>query len=722
MTSAWWRFVGTPTRRRRRFSLRRWSARPARTLRLHLDPPRPSPARAIDEAKAEPSGVGHLLRSPATAVPETVAVSVLDRPVRAVKPVELPVESPPAHPAAQMPSIAGPSRSEPDGPSLADRLRAVLAVPLESLLPGPGATIEWPGPLLGYQIEGVRVLMERDRVLLADDMGLGKTIQAAAAIRLLCLRHEIERALLVVPASLREQWRRELARWAPELRVIGIHGPPKDRAWQWAAEAHVKIVSYETLRADVTDNSQCAPLRRIWDLVVLDEAQRIKNASVATSRACKRLDRRRSWAMTGTPLENSIADLASILEFVDHVHGEPAPPRRSTSELLARQRDLQLRRRKQDVLTELPPKQVIHLAIPLLDQQQATYDQAEREGIVELKERGARLQVQHVLELILRLKQICNVCPKTGESAKLADIEERLRTLTDEGHRALIFSQFTDERFGVGAVAQYLREFQPLTFTGSMSSAQRIHVIEEFKRSPEHRALILSLHAGGVGLNLQEASYVFHLDRWWNPAVERQAEDRSHRIGQSVPVTVYKYTTQGTIEERIHQIITEKQALFDEVVDDVSIDLGQRLTTEELFGLFGLPVPRQSEASRERAAGRRAGVELEERCAEILRRVGWKVQQMPRSGDGGIDLVAERVDEVGIAHKLLVQCKDHARPVGVEVVRQLLGVLPPGEMARGVIAAPSGLTSDAMALARGRGVIVWDEEALARLESGETPG
>ncbi len=596
------------------------------------------------------------------------------------------------------------------------RLRYVLAPPLEMLLPGPGAILEWPGQLLPYQLEGVRALLSADRILLADDMGLGKTIQAIAAIRILCVRGEIAHALLVVPASLLHQWRREFGAWAPELRVIVIRGSPTERAWQWRAQAHVTIISYETLRADYTDNPDSPPRRRVWDLVVLDEAQKIKNPGVEVSREAKGLRRRRSWAMTGTPLENKIDDLASILEFVDHVDGEEEPHFASTAELLARHAQLQLRRRKSDVLTELPPKQTIAISLPLLARQQAAYVRAEREGIVELKARGETLRIQHVLELITRLKQICNIDPSSGESAKLADVRDRLAVLTEEGHRALLFSQFTDETFGVGAIAHELAEFEPLTFTGDMGAPARDATIREFKDNPRRKALILSLRAGGVGLNLQEASYVFHIDRWWNPAVERQAEDRSHRMGQVVPVTVFKYTCEGTIEERIQDILASKQRLFDEVVDDVSMDVATRLTSDELFGLFGLaPSPSTSGPT---VAVRPTGLELEDRCARVLEARGWRVERTPLTRDGGVDLIASKVDAVGLEATVYVQCKDYGRPVGVEVVRQLIGVLPAGRPVQAILAARSGVTADARSLADQRGVRIWDESALVELEAG----
>ena len=223
--------------------------------------------------------------------------------------------------------------------------------------------------------------------------------------------------------------------------------------------------------------------------------------------------------------------------------------------------------------------------------QEASYKKAEEEGIVYLKSLGAEVRVRHVLELITRLKQICNFDPVTGESSKLDDIKERLVQLTEQGHKALVFSQYTTEMFGVQAAAEFLREFNPVMLTGDMPLEERSVAIERFKSRDDHKAMVISLRAGGLGLNLQEASYVFHLDRWWNPAVERQAEDRAHRIGQTVKVNVIKYSCTGTIEERIDQILERKQELFDQLIDDVSLDLSARFSGEELFSLFGLDPP-----------------------------------------------------------------------------------------------------------------------------------
>ncbi len=681
-------------------------------LRIRAAVPLPAPTATISAAMEAAEPGRSLLRSPIFLVSAVSNVNVASRAERDNVSMET---QPPAPAAAADPSITR-VRPEPapvpPGPSLADRLRSVLAVPLRALLPGDASLLEWPAGLMPFQLDGVRTLLQSERLLLADDMGLGKTVQAAAAIRIMCAQRTIERVLLIVPAGLLDQWRRELHRWAPELRAIIVRGPAHERAWKWKAEAHVAIVSYETFRSDAVSIPASASRARVWDLVVLDEAQKIKNREVDVSRAVKQLARRRSWALTGTPLENKLDDLASIMEFVDH--GDGGEPRRYAPDarLLDRHRELQLRRRKSDVLAELPAKQMITIQVPLLPRQQASYSRAESEGVVRLRERGAEVRIEHVLELITRLKQICNVDAATGESAKFEDIHERLGTLSDEGHRALLFSQYTDDTFGVGAAARALSEFRPLTYVGSMSGARRDATIAQFKSDTSHRALILSLKAGGVGLNLQDASYVFHIDRWWNPAVERQAEDRSHRMGQLVPVTVFKYVCIDTIEDRIDRLLAGKQQLFDEIIDDVSI-LPSRLTGDELFGLFGIDAPSPKGYDRTQ---HRSGIALEDRCAAILEARGWHVQRTPVTRDGGVDLVATKLDEVGIEQTMFVQCKDHAVAVGVEVVRELLGVLPTERPTRAVIAAPAGVTRDGSALAERRGIVIWDERALAALE------
>ena len=200
-----------------------------------------------------------------------------------------------------------------------------------------------------------------------------------------------------------------------------------------------------------------------------------------------------------------------------------------------------------------------------------------------LRSLGAELRVTHVLELILRLKQICNACPRTGASAKLDDLRRRLHEVAEAGEKALVFSQFVAAPFGAEAIARAVKPLDPLLLTGRMSTAARDDAVAQFAADPGRRVLVASLRAGGVGLNLTAASVVFHFDRWWNPAVETQAEDRAHRIGQTRPVQVFAYLTPDSIEQRIGEILSEKRALFADIIDGVTTASLRRLDLPTLL-------------------------------------------------------------------------------------------------------------------------------------------
>ena len=443
--------------------------------------------------------------------------------------------------------------------------------------------LAWPGSLFPYQLAGVERLLGASALLLADEMGLGKTIQAIAALRILRLRGVVKNVLIVAPSGLVFQWRQQLRLWAPELRLSTVVGNSNERGVAWRASADVYIVGYESLRSDIWLKAPGAPGTRSWDVAVLDEAQRIKTAGSELSLAVKRLKYARGWALTGTPLENTLDDLISILDFVAPGRFDPSAMLVGLRRLLS---EVQLRRRRRDVLHDLPPKLQSTVRVDLGQKQRTAYRRALEEGIVRLDARGRELRITHVLELILRLKQICNFCPETGESAKLADVRERMTAVVDSGEKALLFSQFVEEPFGILRLKREFKRYSPLVITGDIDQETRNTRLADFERDPTRPLLLLSLKAGGVGLNLTSASYVFHFDRWWNPAVEFQAEDRAHRIGQTRAVHVYAYVCRDTIEERIEEVLTDKRALFDNVIDGFDAGILRRLDIDTLLGIL----------------------------------------------------------------------------------------------------------------------------------------
>jgi len=482
---------------------------------------------------------------------------------------------------------AGTTRIKPprDVIKLVDRLRYVLQPPLETLLTERSLT--FPFTPFAYQLEGAAFLFPRHAAILADEMGLGKTMQTITAIRLLLRTGEVRRVLLVCPKPLVTNWQREFALWAPEIPLTLIQGDRAERRWQWQlADVPLKIANYELLPRDreVFDSPNgSAGLH--FDLVVLDESQRIKNRSSATSQAVRSIARRRSWALTGTPVENSPDDLVGIFEFLAPGLLSPEMKPRRMGETVG---DYVLRRTKDQVLTELPPKLFRDAELDLSPEQHATYHLAEDEGVLRLTELDDAVTIQHVFELVLRLKQICNFDPATGASSKLERLEADLEEVVTSGRKAIVFSQWVET---LRRLAGRLQRFGPLEYHGRIPARQRDAVLREFRESPDRHVMLMSYGAGGVGLNLQFAGYVFLFDRWWNPAVEDQAINRAHRIGAAGPVTVTRFVTLGTIEERIDRILEEKRALFATIFSGADVPSKMGMTQQELFGLFDLKGP-----------------------------------------------------------------------------------------------------------------------------------
>jgi SNF2 family DNA or RNA helicase len=461
---------------------------------------------------------------------------------------------------------------------LEDRLRLLLQPPLESLL--SAESLKFPFQPFSFQLDGIAFLFPRHRAVLADEMGLGKTMQAVTAIRLLAHQGEVRRVLLVCPKPLVTNWQREFAQWAPEIPVTAIEGGPSRRQWLWRTGSDVvRIANYETV---VRDRDEVCNPDGHFDLVVLDESQRIKNPSSTTNEVIRKIPRSRSWALTGTPIENSVEDLHGIFEFVSPGQLQPKMKPRAAGKAVA---DYVLRRTKDKVLTELPPKMFRDAEIELSPEQSEAYRLAEDEGVIRLREMKGELTIQHVFELVLRLKQICNFDPMTGTSTKLERLETDLEECAASGRKAIVFSQWVQT---LAELRSRLSKFNPIEYHGQVPNKKRDDVIAKFRDDPNCHVILMSYGAGSVGLNLQFASYVFLFDRWWNPAVEDQAINRAHRIGAKQAVTVTRFLALNTIEQRINEVLERKRELFDAVFNDSNDGPTSRFSREEIFSLFNL--------------------------------------------------------------------------------------------------------------------------------------
>ena len=440
-----------------------------------------------------------------------------------------------------------------------------------------------------YQLEGLAWLQYlREQGLggiLADDMGLGKTAQGLAHVLLEKEAGRLTRpALVVLPTSLLFNWQAEAARMAPGLRVLSLHGPGRAQRYLQIGQHDLVLTTYPLLWRDV-DALAAQP----FHLLILDEAQMVKNAGSRSARALRRLQAPHLLCLTGTPLENHLGELWAQFDFLMpgflgdvrsfnarwrkpiEEHGETL-----RAQLLAqRVRPFILRRRKQDVATELPPRTETILRVQLQGKQRELYEAvrtaADKQVRRALERQGFDGAQIAILDALLKLRQVCcdprlvkgtTKTAHTMERAKLELLADLLPPLVDEGRRVLVFSQFT-EMLMLAAEQLDALALPYLTLTGQTPPRARGAVVKRFQAQDDTSApiLLVSLKAGGVGLNLTAADTVIHLDPWWNPAVEEQATARAHRIGQDQPVFVYKLVVEGSIEERMLELQARKAAL-----------------------------------------------------------------------------------------------------------------------------------------------------------------
>ncbi len=481
-----------------------------------------------------------------------------------------------------------------------------------SELPQPEAFV---GKLRPYQIRGYSWLAFLKQwglgACLADDMGLGKTIQIIA---LLLSEKESGKCagptLLVCPTSVAGNWKRELAKFASSLSVTLHHGSARlsgDEFVREAGQRDVVITTYALLPRDEDTLSLIH-----WNSIVLDEAQNIKNHGTKQAQSARRLGADFRVALTGTPVENRLSELWSIMDFLNPGYlGSAAGFRQrfatpieryGDSAASARLRKLTapfiLRRVKTDplIIRDLPEKHETKVYCTLTKEQATLYEAVVRNMLAAIEEASGMERRGAILAALLKLKQVCNHpaqflhdnSPLKGRSGKLSRLVEMLDEIVGEGDRALIFTQFAEMGTLLRNYLSKVFREEVLFLHGGVPQKDRDRMIERFQNDSNGPPLfILSLKAGGLGLNLTRASYVFHFDRWWNPAVEDQATDRAFRIGQKKNVNVYKFMCAGTVEERIDQMIDEKRALADSIIG-TGEEWITEMSTDELRDIFTL--------------------------------------------------------------------------------------------------------------------------------------
>lgn len=463
--------------------------------------------------------------------------------------------------------------------------------------------------LRGYQRDGLAWLgFLADANLggvLADDMGLGKTVQVLAHLLSEKQRGRLDQpAMVVAPTSLVSNWRSEAERFAPALSVLVVHGPSRSGLHESIPHHDLVITTYPLLARD-----REALLAHEYALLVLDESQMVKNAKSQAARVVREISARRRLAMTGTPLENHLGELWAQFDAVEpgllgnerHFTRFFRTPIEKHHDAERRERlsrriaPLLLRRRKEDVLADLPEKTIIPRNIDLDGAQRELYESlrlAQHERVLaEVRQRGLAQSGIIVIDALLKLRQVCcdprlvklEGARRVKHSAKLELLLDLLGSLVDEGRRVLVFSQFA-EMLELISQALNARKLAWQMLTGQTPSTKRADLVARFQAG-EVPIFLISLKAGGVGLNLTAADTVIHYDPWWNPAVEAQATDRAHRIGQDKPVFVYKLICSGTVEEKIQALQQRKADLAEAVLEGGSTQ-ALRFDEDDLAELF----------------------------------------------------------------------------------------------------------------------------------------
>lgn len=451
--------------------------------------------------------------------------------------------------------------------------------------------------------------------VLADDMGLGKSLQTLALLAGVLADEGRLRALIVAPVSVVPNWVAEAQRFVPDLEVGVWHGARRLAEARATMRCHIVVTTYGLLRRDVST------LRRMnFDYVILDEAQQIKSPTSASARAARALEAPHRLALTGTPVENRLAELWSIFAFacpgllgsLEHFHGAMRIGGDHQAGI-ARLRQLVgpflLRRLKSEVATDLPEKTVVDYVCALAPKQRARYEAELTKARDELKQKGG--DTTSIFAALTRLRQVAcdpRLVDEPGctdnDSGKLQALRDLVAQVVDGGHKMIVFSQFTTM---LALIRKALDADRVRYVYLDGKTRDREAPVREFQTDPKASVFLVSLKAGGAGLNLTAADNVVLFDPWWNPAVEAQAIDRAHRIGQRKPVTVYRMISHGTIEQRVAELRSRKWRVAKHVLAD---DVEEPLSTTDLQELLKLPAP---EEAPETVAGKRRDEKRDDR-------------------------------------------------------------------------------------------------------------
>ncbi len=485
-------------------------------------------------------------------------------------------------------------------------------------------------PLYPYQVRGALFAAYRGRCILGDDMGLGKTVEMLAAAELMARERGIERVLVVAPASVKYQWETEIRKYT-DRPVQVIEGGTQARRAQYSQPTFYRLVNYEQVLRDLDELNAWHP-----DLIVLDEAQRIKNWEAKVSRAVKKLRSRYAVVLTGTPLENKLEELYSIVAFVDDRRLGPAfqflhehrvldtdgkvIAYRNLDKVREKLEPILLRRTRAEVLSQLPERTENTVYVELTDAQRGPYaDQQATLARLVAKKYLTEVDRRRILCCIANLRMLCDSTflydKQTNVSPKLEELAERLRELVLEGpHKVVVFSQWEMMLRKAAEMIEGLHVGYALLH-GKIPGKERRALLDRFREDPACR-VFLSTDAGGTGLNLQAADTVINLDLPWNPAVLEQRIARVHRMGQHRPVQVINLITRGTIEERVQKTLQRKRTLFDGLFegtsDEVAFEaLGQQTFLETVRELVSEQEPRPEPAPPPAQAAEPAGASLQ---------------------------------------------------------------------------------------------------------------